>query len=216
MSAAPSRRLIQRLRRSLRPVALTCWAGLLPVVSGAASLEVCQVCHGVRGEGNPALHAPALAGQQRGYLERQLTNFRTGRRGADPLDVNGAVMRAQAWALDTGNFAALAAAFSSLPVVPAPSGGGDAARGKIRYQAECAACHGLRGEGYAQLGTPDLRILDAGYIAAQLEAFRRGWRGATVDDGARDQHGEWMRAVAATIGDPRDPDDIQAFLAEQR
>jgi cytochrome c oxidase subunit 2 len=167
----------------------------------------------LRGEGNPALSAPALAGQRRDYLQRQIANFRDGRRGADPPDVNGAAMRAQAMAMDPADVARLADAYGAMPIVRATAGNGDAARGRQRFLSECANCHGLRGEGYAQLSTPDLRLHDAAYLAAQLEAFRRGWRGASVADGPGDQYGEWMRSVAATITDPQDPADIQAYLA---
>lgn len=199
----------------LRRVALVWLSSLSPVVS-AAGLELCEACHGARGEGNAELHAPALAGQDHDYLRRQVANFRNGRRGANPQDTNGSVMRAQSLAVEPAVLEAAVAAFAGTPAKAAKPGGGDAARGRARYEADCAACHGLRGDGYPQLGTPDLRILDAGYIAAQIEAFRRGWRGASVDDAPRDQHGEWMRAVAATMTDTRDPADIQAYLATLR
>jgi cytochrome c553 len=201
------------MKRGLRRLVLVSWALCPPVALGGTSLQSCQVCHGARGEGNAELHAPAVAGQHPGYLQRQIANFRDGRRGADPLDTYGAMMRAQALATDARDLEQATAEFAAMPANPVKSGGGDAARGRTRYETDCAACHGLRGEGYPQLGTPGLRILDANYIAAQIEAFRRGWRGAGVNDGPRDQHGEWMRAVAATVTDARDPADIQAYLA---
>jgi cytochrome c553 len=186
------------------------------MISTATGIEACQACHGVRGEGNPAVNAPPLAGQRRDYLQRQIANFRDGRRGADPLDANGAVMRAQALTFDPADDARLADIFAKMPVTRAKAGAGDATRGRQRFRSECADCHGLRGEGYAQLGTPDLRLHDAAYLVAQLEAFRRGWRGASVAAGSSDPYGEWMRAVAWTITDPRDPADIQAYLAALR
>ena len=189
---------------------------LSPIVRGATDIVVCQACHGAHGEGNPALNAPALAGQHQNYLERQLMNFRAGRRGADASDTSGAVMRAQATALDPADIARLTAAFTALPAVKAAAGAGDAARGKARFDSECAACHGQRGDGYPQLGTPNLRILGAAYFAAQIDAYRRGWRGASGAEGPLDQHGEWMRAVAGVMTEPRDVADIQAYLASLR
>jgi cytochrome c553 len=51
-------------------------------------------CHGARGEGNAALQSPALAARSDWYLATQLTNYRTGLRGADERDSYGAQMRA--------------------------------------------------------------------------------------------------------------------------
>lgn len=189
---------------------------LSPVARGATDIVVCQACHGAHGEGNPMLNAPALAGQHQNYLERQVMNFRAGRRGADASDTTGAVMRAQAMALDPADIARLTAAFAALPAAKTTAGAGDAARGKARFDSECAACHGWRGDGYPQLGTPNLRILGAAYFAAQIGAYQRGWRGASVAEGPLDQHGEWMRAVAGVMTEPRDVADIQTYLASLR
>jgi cytochrome c553 len=40
----------------------------------------------------------------------------------------------------------------------------------------CAACHGAKGEGLESQGAPRLAGLNAGYIGAQLDAFRSGRR----------------------------------------
>lgn len=56
----------------------------------------CAACHGAKGEGNDALHAPALAGQTDWYLVTQLQHFRTGLRGFSPQDESGTQMRAAA------------------------------------------------------------------------------------------------------------------------
>lgn len=57
---------------------------------------VCASCHGVAGEGNQSMHAPALAARTDWYLVAQLNNFKEGLRGADPADTYGAQMRAVA------------------------------------------------------------------------------------------------------------------------
>ncbi|MFT7286903.1 MAG: cytochrome c oxidase subunit 2 [Halieaceae bacterium] len=51
--------------------------------------DTCGACHGGQAQGNVALGAPRLAGQQDWYLKRQLQNFRKGIRGAHPADVYG-------------------------------------------------------------------------------------------------------------------------------
>jgi len=56
---------------------------------GAAHYNTCGACHGAKGEGNYALNAPRLAGQEDWYLKRQLENFRKGIRGSHKSDVFG-------------------------------------------------------------------------------------------------------------------------------
>lgn len=46
----------------------------------------CQACHGTKGEGNKALKAPKLAGQQAWYVESSLKKFKNGKRGAGDPD----------------------------------------------------------------------------------------------------------------------------------
>jgi len=53
----------------------------------------CGACHGSRAEGNPALHAPALAWLDSGYLQRQYENFQRGLRGSHPEDKYGRQMK---------------------------------------------------------------------------------------------------------------------------
>lgn len=63
---------------------------------GRSHYESCAVCHGAAGEGNESLGAPALRGQNDWYLVKQLEDYRAGRRGAQPGDSQGAIMRAAA------------------------------------------------------------------------------------------------------------------------
>ena len=69
------------------------------VAAGKAAYAVCASCHGAKGEGNEALNAPAIAGQQDWYIARQLYNFKNGIRGSDPNDNYGQQMRPMAMAL---------------------------------------------------------------------------------------------------------------------
>jgi len=56
---------------------------------GAAFYTTCGACHGANAQGNYALQAPRLAGQEDWYLKRQLENFRLGVRGAHGGDTYG-------------------------------------------------------------------------------------------------------------------------------
>ena len=60
---------------------------------GQALYATCASCHGANGEGNQALNAPAIAGQQDWYLTRQLKNYQEGIRGTHAKDVYGMQMR---------------------------------------------------------------------------------------------------------------------------
>ena len=70
-----------------------------------------------QGEGNPALNAPAIAGQDAAYLERQLRSFRSELRGNHKSDVFGAQMRAAAAAtlVDDASVAKVATYVATLP-----------------------------------------------------------------------------------------------------
>lgn len=67
---------------------------------GQATFQVCLSCHGPDAAGNPALHAPPLAGRSDWYLLRQLHKFRDGWRGTEATDMWGMTMRANAVPLD--------------------------------------------------------------------------------------------------------------------
>ena len=56
---------------------------------GASHYNTCGACHGAQAQGNYALQAPRLAGQEDWYLKRQLENFRLGIRGAHKEDTYG-------------------------------------------------------------------------------------------------------------------------------
>lgn len=79
------------------------WVGSFPDVpadvtiagdaaSGRNSFRGCESCHGANAEGNQALGAPALAGQNDWYLVTQLRNFKAGYRGTHPDDSFGSMM----------------------------------------------------------------------------------------------------------------------------
>ena len=61
---------------------------------GESLYGVCAACHGIDAEGNAAIGAPALAGQNDWYLATQLTNFIAGYRGQHEDDLYGQQMAA--------------------------------------------------------------------------------------------------------------------------
>ena len=64
---------------------------------GAAHYVTCGACHGARGQGNVALQAPKLAGQEDWYLKRQLANFRAGIRGSHEASGGSQISMKASW-----------------------------------------------------------------------------------------------------------------------
>ena len=60
---------------------------------GQAAYATCAACHGMNGEGNPALKGPSLTGLPDWYIVSQLKAFKEGKRGADASkEPEGAMM----------------------------------------------------------------------------------------------------------------------------
>ena len=180
---------------------------------GAQLYAPCVACHGNKGAGNVALNAPAIAGQDAAYLERQLRNFRSDRRGTHKTDTFGAQMRALAAALaDDAAVAKVAGFVASLPKTlnPAPASG-NLHNGNNLYQGKCGACHGSAAEGNPALKSPRLAGLDATYIKRQFAHFRDGVRGTS----AQDIPGRQMAMMARTLSTERDLDDVIAYIQQQ-
>ena len=116
--------------------------------AGKAAYMICSTCHGAEGEGNAAMHAPALAGQETWYLKRQINKFKDGVRGTHADDLYGMQMRPMAMTLQSDEqIDAVAEYIASLPAAhPVATLDGDAAKGAGAYML-CQACHGADAEG---------------------------------------------------------------------
>jgi cytochrome c oxidase subunit 2 len=191
---------------------LTCSSAALAADSDKL-FATCVACHGSKAEGNATLNAPAIAGQDAAYLERQLRNFRSNRRGMHKSDVSGAQMRAVAATLsDDATVTKVASYISELPkTVPATPARGDLHNGNNLYHGKCGACHGGAAEGNQSLKAPRLAGLDAAYIKRQFAHFRDGVRGTD----AQDIPGRQMAMMAKTLPTQRDLDDVIAFIQQQ-
>jgi cytochrome c oxidase subunit 2 len=173
----------------------------------------CVACHGNKGEGNATLNAPAIAGQDAAYLERQLHNFRNRRRGTHKSDALGAQMQAAATVLaDDAAIAKVASYVANLPkTVTAAPARGNLHNGNNLYQGNCGACHGGTAQGNPVLKAPRLAGLDAFYLKRQFAHFRDGVRGTDPQD----TPGRQMAMMARTVPTQRDLDDIIAFIHTQ-
>ncbi len=183
-----------------------------PEAGAAASprpgeFDICQGCHGVRGQGNAELGAPRIAGLDARYLGRQLANFRDKRRGTN--DSLGEQMITIAAMLDDTAIGRLSAYISGMPEVETTQAlMGDAQAGRSEF-VTCAACHGAAGEGNVALGGPRLGGMSDWYLARQFAAFAAGERGATPGD----EPGAVMRAIAAGMKNGQAARDVIVYAA---
>lgn len=138
---------------------------------------VCAACHNA--DGNSVITTnPRLAGQHAAYLNKQLTEFKSGKR-------NNPVMGGIASTLTPEDMLKLADYFSTQK----PKGGnakenGPGSLGEKIYKGgisekslpACASCHGPTGAGIP-VQFPRLSGQHTDYTSVQLKAFRSGERG---------------------------------------
>lgn len=178
--------------------------------AGAANYAVCAACHGPDAQGNPAMNAPKLAGQDGWYLKRQLYGFRHGLRGADEKDTYGQQMAPMAMSLaDETAVRNVVAYISSLPAGDNAKQtlAGNVAHGKALY-VTCGNCHGDRGEGVWATNAPRLAGMSDWYLKRQLENFKSGVRGAHAEDFP----GSQMAFLSSVLHDDQAIADVVAYV----
>ena len=177
--------------------------------AGETAYLPCSACHGERGQGNPGMQGPALAGLPGWYLERQLRHYRQGIRGVQEEDTLGQQMAAMAGVLaDDQAVRDVSAWLASLPVAEAEATvEGDPRRGAAHYNS-CGACHGALAQGNAALQAPRLAGQHDWYLRRQLANFRSGVRGYHEDD----RHGRQMILMARSLQREQSIDDLLAYL----
>ena len=177
--------------------------------AGQAQYATCAACHGANGEGNQALNAPKIAGQQPWYIERQLNHFKQGARGGAG-DTNGSQMTAFASMLTTDeavrNISAYIATFPDTPATTTIAG--DIDNGFDIYDRNCAACHLDNGSGTWYTDAPKLSGMSDWYFVTQISNFRAGIRG----NHPYDDYGEQMVQMATAMGDLEEINDVAAYI----
>jgi cytochrome c oxidase subunit II len=179
------------------------------IAAGKAAYAVCATCHAANAGGNQSLNAPRTAGQYDWYLKRQILAFRDGIRGTAPGDVYGAQMRPMAMTLT--NDAAIDNVVAYIGTLTAPPAAatvqGDAAAGKQLY-ATCAACHGPKAEGNAQLNAPRLADQDDWYLVRELQNYKKGIRGTNP----KDTYGAQMKPMAAMLANDQAINNVVVYI----
>lgn len=176
---------------------------------GKTKYMTCVACHGANGEGNPALKAPKLAGQEDWYVISQLQKFKDKIRGAHAKDIEGMQMAPMAMMLTTDADRANVAAYIKTlkPKASPETVKGDAVAGKAAF-ATCIACHGAKGEGNVALKAPKLTGQNDWYLVSQLKKFKSGVRGAHP----KDIEGMQMAPMAKILADDAAINNVVAYI----
>jgi cytochrome c553 len=152
---------------------------------GLAKSQTCVACHG--NDGNSVIpDYPKIAGQHAGYIVESLHEYREGPGG----ERDNPIMYGMVANLSDQDILDLAAYYSEQKITLGEADPALVTLGERIYRGgnveanvpACIACHGPRGEGNAAANFPALSGQNAGYIAAQLHAFRNGTRKGGVND----------------------------------
>ncbi|MHB1943121.1 MAG: c-type cytochrome [Acidiferrobacteraceae bacterium] len=177
------------------------WLGVVPGAHaadrapGQRKAAECEGCHGPNGDSAISSY-PKLAGQGASYLERQIRDFKNGKR-QDP------VMSGVAAGLSPIDIRNISTFFAHQTMSPSGAHGNaeTIALGRKVYRRgdrqrgvpACMSCHGPMGAG-APPYFPRIGGQWAQYIRQQLLAFRNGTR--------RNDPSEMMRSIAAHMTRP--------------
>ena len=177
---------------------------------GQAMYAVCAACHGPNGEGNVALNAPRLAGQEDWYVRRQITYWKQGIRGTNAGDLYGAQMAPMAALLASDAIVSNVAAYiQTLPDVPAPvTVTGNIDNGRSLFEPTCGVCHSESGKGIWAVNAPKLAGMSDWYLVRQLQYFKTGVRGTH----AGDEFGHQMTSMVQSLGDDQAINDVVAYI----
>ena len=169
---------------------------------------LCLACHESKGQGRADIKAPAIAGLPSWYVEKQITNFRTGLRGKHVDDIAGMRMRPMARSIQPKDIKAVSDYVASLkPVETKITIKGDKVAGQASY-AVCLACHGDKGQGNEALGAPSFKGADDWYLKTQLLNFKSGVRGAVEGDTG----GMQMAPMAGVLADEAAIDNVITYI----
>jgi len=173
--------------------------------AGKDKAAACAGCHGADGNSYPGMGKfPKLAGLGEKYLDKQISDIKSGERTV-------AAMTGMLNALSEQDIADVAAYYNTQ--TRTLDGSKDDAkileRGENLYRAgnletgvpACTGCHSPAGNGNSPAGYPALGGQSAEYIASQLRAFRTAAHDAEDPAGRSNDEGSVMRGVSAHMSE---------------
>lgn len=169
---------------------------------GAVKTLNCVVCHGPQGQ-STSDSMPILAGMSFTYFKKAIEDYAAGRRVSPEMEPYAKQVRE----LGVDDIAGYFAAQKKMPTtVPVDSAAVERGR---KAAAQCASCHGDRGQGDVVKGVPDLRGQPPGYLRSQLLLFK---------EDRRSPGDEALKAVKAVIKPIPDETltDLAAYFSSQR
>ena len=168
--------------------------------AGQVKAAMCAACHGANGN-SVSPQFPKLAGQNAGYIVRELERFKSGER-------KNPIMAGMAAGLSAQDMQNLAAWFSSQTVKTGEADPSLVKVGETLYRGgdqatgipACLACHGPDGSGNEPMPIPALAGQHADYVVTQLQAFAAGARKSPMMDPIASRlTSAQMQAVASYI-----------------
>lgn len=178
--------------KKIAPIAfLSCFVMNQPAVANEHGnvndlAKPCTTCHGVKGISTNTTY-PNLAGQKQGYLNKEITAFRDGKR-------HNPQMLPYVKLLSDDDITVLAHYFSQQKNDAKTSETYNKKGENVR--ARCISCHGMKGITVTQLW-PNLAGQQAMYLQKQLHAFKSGERQSPIMQViAQELSDEQIKAVA--------------------
>jgi cytochrome c553 len=162
--------------------------------AGKAKAVNCAGCHGVNGNStNPAW--PKLAGQNAGFIAKQLADFKSGKTRSDPLMAGQVANLSQQDMDDLGAYFASQTGSQGAADEKLAVAGAKLYRGgnKKKGVAACIACHGPTGAGNPAANFPKLSGQHAAYVEKAMKDFRSGNRSNDMN--------KMMRNIAEKMSD---------------
>lgn len=171
--------------------------------AGKEKSQTCAACHGADGN-SPSDMYPKLAGQNAGYIAKQLAAFKSG-------DRQNALMSPMAADLSEQDMADLGAYYEGQEIEPGATDETLLEAGRKIFRAgnpdtgvpACMACHGPNGAGMPAAKWPALSGQYSAYIEKQLHAFASGERdndpNGMMRDIARKMTDDEIKAVSSYV-----------------
>jgi cytochrome c553 len=146
--------------------------------SGAQKALVCSACHGFAGN-SPGNTVPIIAGMAPNYFKKAIKDYAEGKRPSPEMEPYSK------YVLQVG-LDEVADYFAVQPRQPAKTKSDpNAVKRGAALAAQCAACHGPKGEGDAFRAMPSIQGQPAGYLQIQLTILKENKR--KLDDATQDE-----------------------------